>query len=201
MLYVGLTGGIGSGKTLAGKILATFGVPVFDADGETKKRYDSDATLRAKLIDLLGDDVYRDGQLQRQAMAAKIFADRRLLEQVQALVHPLILERFLQYAGTQRAPYVVMEAAILFESGIGQQMHKTIALSAPEAIRIRRVAARDNCPEEAVRQRIQYQWTDEQRAAAADFVLVNDGRQPLLPKLQQIHTQLTMEAEQTAHYS
>ena len=79
MLYVGLTGGIGSGKTLAGKILATFGVPVFDADGETKKRYDSDATLRAKLIDLLGDDVYRDGQLQRQAMAAKIFADRRLL--------------------------------------------------------------------------------------------------------------------------
>lgn len=180
-------------------MLSTFGIPVFDADGETKKCYNNDATLRDKLVALLGDDIYHDGQLQRQAMAAKIFADRRLLEQVQALVHPRILERFLQYAGTQRAPYVVMEAAILFESGIGQRMHKTIAVSAPEAIRIRRVTARDKCPEAAVRQRMQYQWTDEQRAAAADFVLVNDGRQSMLPKLQQIHNQLTMESEQTAH--
>ncbi|MDR1681404.1 MAG: dephospho-CoA kinase [Prevotellaceae bacterium] len=190
MLYVGLTGGIGSGKTLAGKILSAFGAPVFNADDETKKCYNSDDALRAKLTALLGDGIYHNGRLQRSAMAAAIFTDAQLLAQVNALVHPVVMERFRQFAGTQQAPYIVMEAAILFESGIGRQMHKTITVEAPEAIRIQRAMARDSTDEATVCRRMQHQWTDEQRAAAADFIVVNDGRQALLPQLQAIDQQL-----------
>jgi dephospho-CoA kinase len=190
MLYVGLTGGIGSGKTLAGKIFSTFGAPVFNADDETKKCYDRDPALRAKLTALLGNDIYRNGQLQRPVMAAKIFADTSLLARVEALVHPIVMTQFFQYADEQQAPYVVLETAVLFESGIGQQMHRTITLHAPEAIRIQRVMARDNVDEATVRQRMKHQWSDEQRAAAADFIVTNDGQQPLLPQLQAINRQL-----------
>ncbi|MDR2361232.1 MAG: dephospho-CoA kinase [Prevotellaceae bacterium] len=192
MLYVGLTGGIGSGKTLAGKILSTLGTPVFNADDETKKCYEHDPALRAKLTALLGNDIYCDGQLQRPVMAAKIFADVSLLTRVEALVHPLIMTRFFRYAAEQQAPCVVLEAAILFESGIGQQMHRTIVIQAPEAIRIQRVMARDNVDEATVRQRMKHQWSDEQRAARADFIVTNDGQQPLLPQLQTINRQLQL---------
>jgi dephospho-CoA kinase len=188
--FAGLTGGIGSGKTLVGKIFSTLGVPVFNADEETKKLYDSDATLRTQLINLLGADVYDGGTLRRKLMAERIFADGMLLKKVNALVHPVVIECFRKYAAQQNAPYVLMESAILLESGIASMMRKTIAVTAPETLRLQRVQQRDALPEEAIRLRIRQQWTDEQRNAAADFVIVNDGKQAVLPQVITIHEKL-----------
>jgi dephospho-CoA kinase len=195
MAYLaGLTGGIGSGKTLAGEVFSTLGIPVFNADEETKKLYDSDAALRVQLIKLLGNDLYDGTQLRRKLMAERIFADRALLENVNVLVHPVVTARFLTYAAQQEAPYVMMESAILFESGLQTLMRKTVAVAAPEALRIQRVQQRDSVPEEAVRRRIRCQWSDAQRNAAADFIIVNDGKQAILPQLLAVHDKILKDA-------
>jgi dephospho-CoA kinase len=187
MKFVGLTGGIGSGKTLIGEIFSTMGVPVFNADEETKKLYDTDAALRAQLINLLGVEVYDGTQLRRKLMAERVFTDEILLKKVNDVVHPVVAEYFRAYAAQQDAPYVLMESAILFESEIAGMMWKTITVTAPEALRLQRVQQRDDMPEEAIRLRIRQQWTDEQRNAAADFVIVNDETQALLPQINTIH--------------
>jgi dephospho-CoA kinase len=190
MLFVGLTGGIGSGKTLIGHIFSVMGVPVFNADEEAKKLYDTDATLQAQLKKLLGEELYDGGKLRRKLMAERIFADDALLKKVNALVHPLVAGAFRAYAAQQHAPYVLMESAILMESGLAGTMKKIIAVTAPETLRVQRVQRRDAVPEEAVRQRIRQQWTDERRNAAADFVIVNDDSQALLPQITAIHDAL-----------
>jgi dephospho-CoA kinase len=196
MAYVvGLAGGIGSGKTLVANIFSTLGIPVFNADEETKIAYDTDTALRTELTGLLGNDLYEGPRLNRRLMAARIFADKSLLEKVNALVHPLINERFLAYAAQQQSPYVMMESAILFEAGLHTFMQKTIAVTAPEALRIARACQRDNVDEAALRQRMQHQWADEQRNALADFVLVNDGKQALLSQVMDTDAQLRAYAQ------
>ncbi|MDR2359552.1 MAG: dephospho-CoA kinase [Prevotellaceae bacterium] len=188
--FVGLTGGIGSGKTLVGEVFSTMGVPVFNADEETKKLYDTDAALRTQLINLLGTEIYDGSKLRRKLMAERIFAEETLLEKVNGLVHPVVAGCFRTYAAQQNAPYVLMESAILMESGIASMMRKTIAVTAPETLRLQRVQQRDGLPEETVRLRIRQQWTDERRNAAADFILVNDGKQAILPQVITIHEKL-----------
>jgi dephospho-CoA kinase len=190
MIFAGLTGGIGSGKTLIGRIFSAMGVPVFNADDEAKKLYDADATLQAQLKKLLGEAIYNGGKLRRKLMAERIFADDALLKKVNALVHPLIVERFRTYAAQQKAPYVLMESAILLESELAGMMKKIIAVTAPETLRVQRAQQRDAVSEEAVRQRVCRQWTDEQRNAAADFVIVNDEKQAILPQITAIHDKL-----------
>jgi dephospho-CoA kinase len=193
MTFVGLTGGIGSGKTLIGHIFSAMGVPVFNADEETKKLYDTDATLQAQLKKLLGDDIYDGEKLRRKLMAERIFADKALLKKVNALVHPFVVERFRAYAAAQQnAPYVLLESAILLESGLARMMKKNIAISAPEALRVQRVQRRDALPEEAIRQRMRHQWTDEKRNAAVDFVIVNDEEHTIMPQITAIHEALTL---------
>ncbi|MDR0694288.1 MAG: dephospho-CoA kinase [Prevotellaceae bacterium] len=188
--FAGLTGGIGSGKTLVGAVFSTMGVPVFNADEETKKLYDTDATLRTQLVNLLGAEIYDGGKLCRKLMAERIFAETTLLEKVNALVHPVVTECFRAYAAQQNAPYVLMEAAILMESGMASMMRKTIAVTAPEILRLQRVQQRDGLPEEAIRLRIRQQWTDKRRNAAADFIIVNNGKRAILPQVITIHEKL-----------
>ncbi|MDR1405985.1 MAG: dephospho-CoA kinase [Prevotellaceae bacterium] len=186
----GLTGGIGSGKTMAGKVFSAMGIPVFNADEETKRLYDTDAALRAQLIRLLGEELYDGNTLRRRLMAARIFADETLLEKVNALVHPAVVECFKAYAAQQQAPYVLMESAILFTAGIHRMMRATVAVVAPEALRLQRVRQRDAMPEEAVRLRMRRQWTDEQWRGAADFIIVNDGKQAVLPQVMTVHEKI-----------
>jgi dephospho-CoA kinase len=187
---VGLTGGIGSGKTLAGKIFSSLGIPVFNADEETKRMYDTDTRLREQLVLLLGKDIYQGPHLQRTLMAARIFSDPSLLQQVEQLVHPALNARFVAYAARQEAPYVLLEAAILFESGIAATLPRVIAVSAPETLRIQRVVQRDKVSEDAVRRRMQHQWTEPQRLAAASHIIINDEQQAILPQVIRIHEQL-----------
>jgi dephospho-CoA kinase len=190
MYAVGLTGGIGSGKTLAAKIFSALGIAVFCADDETKKCYDTDDALRSKLKALLGAGIYDGAQLQRKTMAARIFSDPRLLQKVNELVHPIVADRFVRYAAQQSSPYVVMEAAVLFESGLQRGMRKTVTVEAPETLRLQRVMVRDGSTEADVRRRMQHQWSDEQRAAVADYTVVNDDRQALLPQLLAVHEKI-----------
>ncbi len=191
MLKVGLTGGMGSGKTLIAGIFSTFGIPVFDADKETKALYDADESLREALKRLLGNEIYSGHVLQRQVMANKIFADKELLHKVNSLVHPAVKNAFNTWAGQQKAPYVVQEAAILLEAGFADCVDKIITVSAPETVRMKRVAERSGLSENEIKQRMQQQWPDERRNAAADFVIVNDGWQAVLPQILKIHQQLS----------
>jgi dephospho-CoA kinase len=178
---------MGSGKTVVSRILHAVGVPVFYADAVTKELYDTHEGLRQALTGLLGEDIYQNGCLQRKRMAALIFSDGRLLQKVNALVHPLVLQHFHQWAQQQQAPYVVQEAAILFESGANEKMDCTIAVTAPEALRITRTMQRDNITVQEVKNRMQWQWPDEKRNAKATFIIVNDDQQALLPQVLTIH--------------
>jgi dephospho-CoA kinase len=187
MITVGLSGGIGSGKTVISRIFLTLGIPVFYADAETKALYDTHAGLRKALTELLGTHVYHNDKLQRKLMASLIFQDETLLQKVNALAHPLVLQRFEQWAAQQEAPYVLQEAAILFESGINEKMNYTIAVAAPETLRITRAMQRDKVTEQEVTLRMQQQWTDEQRNEKANFIIVNDEKQAILPQVITIH--------------
>ena len=189
MLKVGITGGIGSGKSLVCKMFSVLGVPSFDADTRAKELY-VDTTLREKLITLLGEDIYIENVLQRSVMAAKIFSNQSLLEKVNSLVHPMVKQLFERWAKNQKAPYVLLETAILFESGFWQDMDKVITVNAPEMVRIQRVKERNGLAEETIRQRMHNQWTDKQRASKADFVIMNNEDQKVLPQVLQIHQQL-----------
>jgi dephospho-CoA kinase len=187
MVTVGLSGGMGSGKTVVSRIFQALGIPVFYADAVTKELYDTHHTLRYALINLLGANIYQDGRLQRKRMASLIFSDKNLLQKVNALIHPLVWQQFSQWIRQQQTPYVVQEAAILFESGISGKMNYTIAVTAPEALRITRTMQRDNITEQEIKNRLQWQWPDEKRNAEAGFIIVNDGKQALLPQVLTIH--------------
>ncbi len=190
MLKAGLSGGIGSGKTTVAKVFRTLGIPVFYADRVVKELYNTHNGLRNAMTKLFGSSIYVDGQLQTKALAARIFQDQQLLQQVNALTHPLAEAAFNNWVEQQDAPYVMHEAAILFESGIAANMDITISITAPEALRIQRVMQRDLCTEEQVKQRMAAQWSDEQRNAKAGFVIINDEEKALLPQVIAIHEKI-----------
>jgi dephospho-CoA kinase len=187
MITVGLSGGMGSGKTVISRIFHALGIPVFYADTATKELYDTHEGLRRSLTGLMGERIYQDGCLQRKRMASLIFSDENLLRKVNALIHPLVWQAFLQWAQQQQTPYVIQEAAILFESGMNEKMNYTIAVTAPEALRVTRIMQRDKLTEQEIKNRLQWQWPDEKRNAKAGFVIVNDDKQALLPQVLTIH--------------
>jgi len=190
MLKAGISGGIGSGKTTVSKVFQTLGVPVFYADDTVKDLYNTDERLQEAMINLFGPTIYSDGRLQTKVLATLIFNDDRLLHQVNELTHPMVIAVFAEWMQVQKAPYVVHEAAILFECEIDLQMDINISISAPESIRIARVMQRDESSEGQVRQRMSKQWSDEQRNAKADYVIINDNKEALLPQITAIHEKI-----------
>ena len=190
MLKAGLSGGIGSGKTTVSKVFQTLGVPVFYADNTVKECYNTDEGLREAMINLFGPTIYDKGRLQTKVLAALIFNDDHLLHLVNELTHPLVETAFTAWMEVQKAPYVVHEAAILFECGMAGAMDINISVSAPEKVRIARVVQRDGSSEEQVRQRMSKQWSDERRNAEADYVIINDNKEALLPQITAIHKKI-----------
>lgn len=191
MHTVGLTGGIGSGKSLVANIFKHIGIPVFDADSESKNILDHDLQVRQKLIEWFGTEVIKSGKPDHQKIAGIIFSNQESLAKMNGLLHPLVRARFISWCGkNQKQPYVIHEAAILFESGIYRQMNATILVTAPEKIRIARVRQRDKTTEESILQRMHNQWTDERKSPLANFVINNDGESPLLPRILEIHNKL-----------
>ena len=189
-LKIGLTGGIGSGKTTVCMIFKTLGVPVYDADTQAKQLMNTDPELKTLLQEYFGNDIYRNGMLDRRRLADIIFNDRTALEKVNSWVHPAVARDFEQWCTRQTSPYVLEEAAIIFESNIAHRFEKTILVTAPDTVRIERVCARDHVSPEMVRERMAHQWSEEKKITMADYVIYNDDMQLLTPQVMKIHRHL-----------
>ncbi len=184
MIKVGITGGIGSGKSTACKIFRTLGIPVFEADNVARQIMNSDDEIRIQLNKLFGATVYLpDHTLNRKLLASIVFNNPSLLAQLNEIVHPVVKNAFDEWCETQESPYILHEAAILFESGFYKMMDKTITVVTDEEERIQRVTKRDGTTPEMVRQRIQNQWTDRQRMNLADFVINNNENELMIPQI------------------
>ena len=194
MLRVGITGGIGSGKSTVAEIFKTLGVPVYYADDAAKRLMNEDAGLRLALTDLLGSEVYKETGLDRALMASKIFADKSLLEKVNAIVHPVTIADAADWMSRQTAPYAIKEAALIFESGVQRELNFVIGVSAPATLRIHRVMQRNGWSPEEVKKRIASQLSETIKMKLCDAVLVNDEQELLIPQVLQLHEQLLQQA-------
>jgi dephospho-CoA kinase len=190
MLKIGITGGIGSGKTTVAKVFEILGIPVFYADQVAKTLMHTDKLLIEALKEAFGDQVYSNGELNRTYLAAIVFDDERKLLTLNQLVHPAVLRAFNNWAAVQQnTPYVLKEAALLFESGSYKLCDKTILVVAPRELKIQRVMERDMIPEEHVLARMNKQFTEDQARLLADFVVINDQTQLLIPQVLHLHEQ------------
>ncbi len=187
MKTVGVTGGIGSGKTTVCKILSVFNIPVYYADTRAKVLYDEDTGLKEEVIRLLGSSVYTNGKLNRNEVANRVFSDKLLLQKLNAIVHPAVEKDFIKWADNySESDFVVKEAAILFENGAYKKMDYNVLITAPESLRIRRVMKRDGVSEELVKKRIENQWLDEEKIPLADFVIKCDEQNLVVPQVMEV---------------
>jgi dephospho-CoA kinase len=194
-MIVGLTGGIGSGKSTVAGIFRHLGIAVFEADQEAKALLDHDKTLRDGLFQLLGPEVFGlEGRVDRSYMARRIFSDGGLLEKVNALIHPAVGRAFGDWYARQNSPYVLREAAILYESGSYRDCVAVIVVSAPENLRLERVMKRSGETAEQVRERMKSQWPQEQKDRRADYIIRNDGSQMIIPQVLKVHESLIRPA-------
>jgi len=184
---IGITGGIGSGKTIVCKVFATLNIPVFHADDEAKKLYDTSPELLEKLVHLFGDDILTGGRLNKTKLADLVFQRDDLLKELNAMVHPLVGQSFATWHNQQSSPYVIREAAILLESGSYRDCDLIILVTADESLRIKRVMERSKISSGEVQKRMAKQWTDTDKRAFADFEINNDGKALIIPQIISIH--------------
>jgi dephospho-CoA kinase len=195
MRRIGLTGGIGAGKSTVARVLQKMGYPVFYSDDEAKLLYDTDPVLKEKLSALFGNELYLSGLFQKNILAEKLFQNPALKKKVSELVHPAVRKKFENWSLQQKATLVFNEAAILFETGAYLNFDATILVVAPIELRKQRVAERDGLPMEQIETRIANQWPDAEKIKLASFVIENDG-QALLPQIEKII--LTLEHQDLA---
>jgi len=187
MRKIGLTGGIGSGKSTVATIFKVLGIPVFDADAVAKQLMQSDPELKANLIDHFTDQVFKDGQLDRKFLASIVFHDAYQLNLLNSIVHPITLAAADRWFAQQNAPYVIKEAALMFESGASAGLDLVIGVSAPQAIRIKRVADRDGMSRSEVLARIDKQIDEGLKMRLCDEVILNDDQHSVLAQVLQLH--------------
>ncbi|MFC2102533.1 dephospho-CoA kinase [Bacteroidota bacterium] len=187
MLKVGLTGNMGSGKSTVAAVFKTLNVPVYHADAEAKKMYLRVDVLK-KTVALAGDQILdTNGKLNRQHLAEIAFSDPAILTSLQQIIHPLVRDDFRTWAAKyNNLPYVIHEAAIIFESGFRSEYDFVIHTSCPEEITIERIEQRDHLSREMIRQRMKFQLPDKEKAALADFVILNNGTTLVIPQVLQI---------------
>lgn len=191
MVIVGITGGIGSGKSVISKLLMAMGYPVYDSDVEAKKIMQTDLSVIKELQLEFGENTYINNQLNKQHLAGEVFGNPERLRALNAIVHPAVKRDFQAWAKHQSNSVVFLETAILFESGFNSETNKVILVTAPLDIRIERVVRRDQCTQEQVMQRITQQWTEEAKALKSDFIIVNDGQHSLIKQTEKIISELT----------
>lgn len=190
MMTVGLTGGIGSGKSTVAGIFKDLGVPVYNSDEEAKKLMNSSKKLKRAIIELLGEEAYKGKKLNRAFIANRVFTDTDLLSELNALVHPAVKAHFLRWAKKQKAPYVIQEAAILFENGSYKNYDKMILVRAPEKARIARLIERDGTTRAQIRARMKNQWKDAEKSKFSDFIIDNIDLEKAKSEVSRIHRQL-----------
>lgn len=179
---MGLTGGIGSGKTTVARYFRAEGIPVYNADQRARSLMNKSEVLKAQIVDLLGPQAYQADRLNADWVAHRVFHDPVLLNGLNAIEHPAVAEDFCCWSARQRGTFVVIEAAILFEAGFDAQCDVTITVVAPAEVRIRRVQKRDDLSVAAVRVRMLRQWDDRERMQRSDYVIWNDKSRADLKK-------------------
>lgn len=194
MIKLAVTGGIGSGKSYISHLLEDMHIPVYNADNEAKRLTVSDAGIRGELIALLGEEVYKDGLLNKPLLASYLFSNPAHVLQINSIIHPRVRKDFTVWVERQEKCEIVgMESAILYEAGFQDTVDAVIMVYAPVELRIQRAMYRDGASEEQVRARIAAQMDDEEKRRRADFTVVNDGVQLLIPQLNRIVEQLKTE--------
>jgi dephospho-CoA kinase len=196
MLKVGLTGGIGSGKSTVAKIFQTLGIPVFDADAVAKSIMHTNTLVKAGVIEAFGEAAYRDGELNRKFIADIVFKDPFQLEILNSIVHPATMQAAEEWFQQQEAPYVIKEAALLFEAGSAAGLDLIIGVTAPQHVRIHRVMQRDGVGRQEVLTRMGRQIEDTIKMRLCDVVIKNDGVQALLPQVLALHEDLLKHSRQ-----
>lgn len=193
MFRVGISGGMGSGKTLVCQIFEQMKIPIYNADIQAKRLMIEDENLKLEIIRLLGSNSYKmDNSLNRSYISQKVFKDSSLLNKLNNLVHPAVIEDGKKWErnlplGT---PYFLRESAILFETGIYKNLDFNILVVAPEYIRINRIKKRDGLTESEIKERLNQQWSDDKKIKLCNFVIENDGTKNLIPQIWKIHNQL-----------
>ena len=189
MKTIGITGGIGSGKSTVCRIFGALGIPVFYADAEAAVLMATDVNLRRQVIEILGPEAYPAGKIDRAFIAGRVFGNIHLLAGLNAIVHPAVGDVWKRWAKERAgtAPYVLKEAAILFESGTHSSVDTIIGVSAPTELRLARTQTRDGSTAEAVQQRMARQLDEAEKMSRCDFIITNNDRQALLPQVLQLH--------------
>jgi dephospho-CoA kinase len=190
MLKVGLTGGIGAGKSVLAHFFQVLHIPVYDADASAKKLMLTDTSLKQSIIENFGEESYKDSQLNRQFLATTVFADKSKLALLNQLVHPVTLADAQQWFAAQDAPYAIKEAALFFESGTSEGLDYIVGVTAPLALRIKRVMQRDKISESNVKERMKHQLEDSLKMKLCDFVIHNNEQELVIPQVLGLHHQL-----------
>jgi len=193
MKTIGLTGGIGSGKSTVSRLFETMGIPVYTADTESKKLINISPQIREQLMAKFGSQLYKNGEIDKAMLASLIFGNEENLRYANSVIHPVVFDDFRQWAEQQTQSFAVIESAILFDSGFYKSVDVTVNVSAPLEMRIRRVEERDKFSRESIEARINSQMSEEERNRLSDYTIFNDERQALLPQVENLLNVLTMQ--------
>lgn len=183
MIRIGITGGMGAGKSVISEMMRCLGIPVYDADFASKKILNSNTKVKTQLIELLGEEIFSNGQLNRPLMAQRIFNNNELLLKTNAIIHPAVFDDFIAWSEAQNKEVVACETAILFESDMVSYFDSILMVSAPLEIRIERCIKRNKFTREQVLERIAKQMDESKKIELSDFVIVNDNQKALYPQL------------------
>lgn len=189
-LRIGITGGIGSGKTTVSRIFEVLGIPVYYADEAARRIMNEDETLKLQIIEHFGAESYIDGKLNRPFLAAKVFSDKQKLSLLNSLVHPATIRNSVAWMKNQTSPYSLREAALIFESGVQGQLDYVIGVFAPVELRVKRAMERDSLTCEQVHQRMDRQINETIKMRLCDFVIYNDEKQAVIPQVLKLHERL-----------
>lgn len=199
MYKVGITGGIGAGKSTVCDLLRERGVAVYDSDSRAKQLMSEDVMLRAELIEAFGDAVYGASGLDRAYLAKSVFGNDEALRKLNAIVHPAVMRDFAEWAEVQEGDYVVLESAILFEAGLADRVDSVVAVMAPESLRLKRAMARDGASRDEILRRIRSQMSDDERMERAKYAVVNIDREELAEDVEQLHRRLCYDSKANRH--
>lgn len=195
MFKVGLTGGIGSGKSKVAELLSNRGVAVYDSDSRAKVLMANEEVLRAALIEAFGAECYTDVGLNRAWLAERVFNNEEELRRLNAIVHPAVMSDFAEWAENQECDYVVMESAILLEAGLESHVDVVVAVMAPKELRLQRAMQRDGATEEQIEERMRNQMNDDERTERAKYAIVNIDLEELEEDVEQLHRRLCYDSK------
>lgn len=190
MMVLGITGGIGSGKSNIAKIFKSLGWSLFNADNVAKEILESHE-IRPSISDLFGEEIIIDGKVDRAGIAKQVFSNEKKLESLNAIIHPRVFDAFEKFKADSFNELIIKEAAILFETGSYTQNDCNLLVTSPESLRIERVMKRDNVSRADVEARVAKQWPDEKKIPLADFVIENDSNKSLILQVIKIHENLS----------